>query len=44
MKTKIIKAVHFVCMVLVLGTQALLRGSWHVEKAKSLQESRPHSR
>jgi len=32
MKTKIKKLMKFACMVIVLGTQALLRGSWSVQK------------
>ncbi len=31
MKTKIKKLFNFCCMVVVLGTQALLEGSWKVE-------------
>ena len=30
MKNEIIEIAAFTCMVLVLGTQALLRGSWKV--------------
>ncbi len=44
MKVKILKTAKFVCMVLVLGIQALLHGSWHEQKSESLQESRPQSR
>jgi len=32
MKTEIIKIMTFACMVLVLGTQTLLQGSWRVQE------------
>lgn len=35
MKTEIIKFLTFTCMVIVLGTQALLHGSWSVPKTES---------
>lgn len=34
MKTEIIKVLTFTCMVLVLGTQELLQGSWRVQETK----------
>lgn len=40
MKTEIIKIVTFMCMVLVLGTQALLKGSWRVEESKGIKVRR----
>jgi len=35
MKTEIIKFLTFTCMVIVLGTQSLLHGSWNVPKTES---------
>jgi hypothetical protein len=37
MKTEIIKIATFVCMVLVLGTQALLHGSWRVQEPEKVK-------
>ena len=37
MKTEIIKIVTFACMVLILGTQALLHGSWRVQEVEPLK-------
>jgi len=37
MKTEIIKIVTFACMVIVLGTQALLQGSWSVQETEPLK-------
>ncbi len=37
MKTEIIKIVTFTCMVVVLGTQALLRGSWRVRQTETVK-------
>ncbi|MEP3208863.1 MAG: hypothetical protein ABJN95_06730 [Maribacter sp.] len=37
MKTEIIKILTFACMVLVLGTQALLHGSWRVQETEPLK-------
>jgi hypothetical protein len=34
MKAKIKNLLMFCCMVIVLGTQALLEGSWKVEPSK----------
>ena len=34
MKAKIKNLLTFCCMVVVLGTQALLQGSWKVEEHK----------
>lgn len=36
MKTEIIKIATFACMVIVLGTQALLHGTWKVPKAETV--------
>lgn len=36
MKTEIIKIATFACMVIVLGTQALLRGSWRVHQTEPI--------
>lgn len=35
MKTEIIKFLTYTCMFIVLGTQALLHGSWNVPKTES---------
>ena len=35
MKTKIKNFLTFCCMVVVLGTQALLEGSWKVEETQN---------
>ena len=37
MKTEIIKIMTFACMVLVLGAQALLHGSWRVQETETLK-------
>lgn len=37
MRTEIIKIVTFTSMVIVLGTQALLRGSWRVGQTESIK-------
>ncbi len=37
MKTEIINIVTFTCMVVVLGTQALLRGSWRVVQTEPVE-------
>jgi hypothetical protein len=37
MKTKIKKLMTFACMVIVLGTQALLRGSWRVQEPEHIR-------
>ncbi|MGF1559059.1 MAG: hypothetical protein ACFCUL_08220 [Flavobacteriaceae bacterium] len=44
MKTEIIKIATFACMVVVLGTQALLRGSWKVPDTETLQRSNRNRR
>ncbi|WP_262896942.1 hypothetical protein [Aurantibacter crassamenti] len=36
MKTKISNMLTFLLMVLVLGTQALLHGSWSIDKTKNV--------
>ncbi|WP_175416271.1 hypothetical protein [Aggregatimonas sangjinii] len=37
MKTEIIKIATFVCMVVVLGMQTLLQGSWRIPKTRSIK-------
>lgn len=37
MKTEIIKIATFACMVVVLGLQTLLQGSWKVPKTQAVQ-------
>ncbi|SDD68331.1 hypothetical protein SAMN05421636_101400 [Pricia antarctica] len=37
MKTEIIKIATFTCMVIVLGTQALLRGSWRIRQTEPVK-------
>jgi len=39
MKTEIIKIVTFACMVIVLGTQALLQGSWRVQEPDAIKRN-----
>lgn len=40
MKVEIIKVATFVCMVIVLGTQALLQGRWRVQESEALKRDR----
>ena len=40
MKTEIIKIATFTCMVIVLGIQALLHGSWSVHDTQSVKVKR----
>lgn len=37
MKTEILKILTFMCMFIVLGTQALLHGSWRVTETESIK-------
>jgi hypothetical protein len=37
MKTEIIKILTFACMVIVLGTQTLLHGSWKIRETEALK-------
>ncbi len=43
MKAKMIHFITFCCMVIVLGTQALLRGCWSVQQTETM-ESDPEKR
>ncbi|MFD2604799.1 hypothetical protein ACFSSG_04835 [Euzebyella marina] len=38
MKSEILKWVTFVCMVVVLGLQELLKGSWKVPQAERISD------
>ncbi|CAZ95537.1 Hypothetical protein ZOBELLIA_1481 [Zobellia galactanivorans] len=40
MKTEIIKIANFMCMFIVLGTQALLHGSWKMPKTATVRGNR----
>ena len=37
MKTEIIKLATFACMVVVLGLQALLQGSWRMPETRAVR-------
>ena len=37
MKTEIIKIATFICMVMVLGVQALLQGSWRIGGTRTIK-------
>ncbi len=39
MKTKMINFISFCCMVIVLGTQALLHGSWKVQQTGTIKSN-----
>ncbi len=39
MKIEILKVVTFVCMFIVLGMQALLHGSWRVNKTEPIKSN-----
>lgn len=39
MKTEVIKVLTFICMVIVLGVQELLHGSWKIPEFEAAKRS-----
>ncbi len=44
MKTELVKLLTFVCMVLLLGLQELLKGSWKIPELESTEGSQASRR
>jgi len=42
MKTEFLKALTFICMVVVLGIQELLQGSWKVPELEASERNQAH--